>query len=138
MHQFWHLTQSFSIFSQIFRCSVNNLKLCSKQYNKIYILHLIVAPQLSSGWQHNYSTKTRQTGCANEQSMYSLTSMVRNHPCRDERPLWKQRGRRKSQRMPKVIDNIIDGICDIQQHHQCHLWPNVIRLFTATIYKFLQ
>jgi hypothetical protein len=23
-------------------------------------LHLIVAPQLSSGWQHNYSNKTRQ------------------------------------------------------------------------------
>ncbi len=34
-----------------------------------------MAPQLSSGQQHNYSTKTRQTGRANEQSMYSLTSM---------------------------------------------------------------
>jgi len=52
-----------------------NLKLCSKQYNKIFVLHLIVAPQLSSGWQHNYSTKTRQAGHANEQSMYSLMSM---------------------------------------------------------------
>jgi hypothetical protein len=53
-----------------------NLKLCNKQYNIIAILRLIVAPQLSSGWQHNYSTKTRQVGCANEQSMYSLMSMV--------------------------------------------------------------
>jgi hypothetical protein len=35
-----------------------------------------VVPQLSGGWQHNYSTKTRQTGRSNEQSMYSLMSMV--------------------------------------------------------------
>jgi hypothetical protein len=53
-----------------------NLKLCSKQYNKKFVLHLIVAPQLCSGWQHNYSTKTRQAGWANEQSMYSLMSMI--------------------------------------------------------------
>ena len=32
-------------------------------------------PQLSSGQQHNYSTKTRQAGWANEQSMNSLMSM---------------------------------------------------------------
>ncbi len=36
-----------------------------------------MAPQLSSGWQHNYSTKTRLVGWANEQSMYSLMSMDR-------------------------------------------------------------
>jgi hypothetical protein len=36
------------------------------------VLHLIVVPQLSSGWQHNYSTKTRQADWANELSMYSL------------------------------------------------------------------
>ncbi len=48
-----------------------NLKLCSKQYNKKFVLHLIVAPQLGG-----FSTKTRQAGCANEQSMYSLMSMV--------------------------------------------------------------
>ncbi len=53
-----------------------NLKLCSKQYNKNFVLHLIVAPQLSGGWQHYYSTKTRQAGHANEQSMYSLMSIV--------------------------------------------------------------
>ncbi len=54
-----------------------NLKLCSKQINKIAILHLIVAPRLSGDWQHNYSTKTRQAGYANEQSMYySVMSMV--------------------------------------------------------------
>jgi hypothetical protein len=52
-----------------------NLKLCSKQYNKKFVLHLIVAPQLCSGWRHNYSTKTRQAGRADEQSMYSLMSM---------------------------------------------------------------
>jgi hypothetical protein len=33
-------------------------------------------PTDSSGWRHNYSTKTRQVGQANEQSMYSLMSMV--------------------------------------------------------------
>jgi hypothetical protein len=53
-----------------------NLKLCCKEYNKNFALHLIVAPQLSSGWRHNYSTKTRPMGYTNEQSMYSLTSMV--------------------------------------------------------------
>jgi len=54
-----------------------NLKLCSKQYNKKIVLHLIVVPQLCRGWQHNYSTKTRQAGHANEQSMYALMSMLR-------------------------------------------------------------
>jgi hypothetical protein len=53
-----------------------NLKLCGKQYNKIDILHPIVVPQLSGGCQHNYSTKTRQAGRADEQSLYSLMSMV--------------------------------------------------------------
>jgi len=27
-----------------------NLKLCSKQYSKIFVLHLVVTPKLSSGW----------------------------------------------------------------------------------------
>jgi hypothetical protein len=49
-----------------------NLKLSSKQYTKVFLLHLIVVSQLSSGWQHHYSTKRRQVGHANEQSMYSL------------------------------------------------------------------
>jgi hypothetical protein len=52
-----------------------NLKLCTKQYNKIDILHPIVVPQLSGSRQHNYPTKTRELGCANEQSTYSLMSM---------------------------------------------------------------
>ncbi len=52
-----------------------NLKLCSKQYNKKFVLHLIVVPQLGGSWQHNYSTKTRQAVRANEQSMDSLMSM---------------------------------------------------------------
>jgi hypothetical protein len=52
-----------------------NLKLCSKQYNKNFVLHLIVVQELSSGWQHNYSTKTSEAGRANEQSMRSLMSM---------------------------------------------------------------
>jgi hypothetical protein len=56
-----------------------NLKLCSKQYNKKFALHLIVAPQLSSDWWHNYSTKTRLVGRANERSMYSLMSMAPIH-----------------------------------------------------------
>jgi hypothetical protein len=53
-----------------------NLKLFSKKYNKNFVLHLNAALQLSSGWQHNYSTKTRQASHTNEQSMYSLMSMV--------------------------------------------------------------
>ncbi len=57
-----------------------NLDLCSKQYNKKIILHLIVVPQLSSGCQHDYSTKTSQAGCANEQSMYALMSLL----CHDD------------------------------------------------------
>jgi hypothetical protein len=52
-----------------------NLKISSKQYNKFFVLDLIVAPKLSSGWRHNYSTKTRQVGQTNEQPMYSLVSM---------------------------------------------------------------
>jgi hypothetical protein len=56
-----------------------NLKLCSKQYNKYFALHLIVAPQLGSSWQHYYSTKTRQARYGNEQSMYSLMSMLSTH-----------------------------------------------------------
>jgi hypothetical protein len=56
-----------------------NLKLCSKQYNKKFVLHLIVVPQLSSGWRHNYLTKARQVGHANEQSMYSIMSMYHRH-----------------------------------------------------------
>jgi hypothetical protein len=53
-----------------------NLKLCSKQYTEKFVLRLIVVPQLSSGCKHNYSTKTRQAGWANEQYMYSLMSMA--------------------------------------------------------------
>ncbi len=40
-------------------------------------MHLIVAPQLSGGYQHNYPTKTVQAGHANEQSIYSLMSIAR-------------------------------------------------------------
>jgi hypothetical protein len=58
-----------------------NLKLCNKQCNKKFVLHLIVAPQLGAGRQHNYSTKTRQAGHANEQSMYSLMSMLHRIEC---------------------------------------------------------
>jgi hypothetical protein len=52
-----------------------NLKLCSKPCNKIDVLHLIVVPELSGGWQHNYSTKAKQVGHANRQSMYSVMFM---------------------------------------------------------------
>jgi hypothetical protein len=53
-----------------------NLKFCGKQYNKRDLWHRIVAPHLSGGWQHNYSTKARQAGCACEQPIYSLMSMA--------------------------------------------------------------
>ncbi len=52
-----------------------NLQLYSKLYNKTFGVHLFVVPQLSSDWRHNYSSKTRQAGSTNEQSMYSLLSM---------------------------------------------------------------
>jgi hypothetical protein len=57
-----------------------NVKFCRKQYNKIFDLHLIEVPQLSSGLQHDYSTKARKVGRANEQSMYSPMSMVEYYP----------------------------------------------------------
>jgi len=57
-----------------------NLKLCCKKYNKNFGLHLIVVPQLSSGWQNNYTTNTRQVGHANQQCKYSLMSMVLFYP----------------------------------------------------------
>ncbi len=41
-----------------------------------FVLHLIVAPQLSRGWQHNYSMKVRQAGRTDEQSMYSPMSVT--------------------------------------------------------------
>ncbi len=43
---------------------------------KTDLMHQIVAPQLSGGGQHNYSTKTRQAGHAYEQYMYSWLSMI--------------------------------------------------------------
>ncbi len=65
----------FSNFQILSKLHSFNLNLCSIQYNKKIVLHLIVAPQLGGGRQHNYSTKTRQAGRANEQSVYSLMSM---------------------------------------------------------------
>ncbi len=44
-------------------------------------MYLIVAPQLGGGRRHNYSTKTRQAGQANEQYMYSLMSMCITYDC---------------------------------------------------------
>jgi hypothetical protein len=67
----------FYNFFHSFRCCFDfKLKLCHKKYNKIDLLHLIVAPQLSSGRWHNHSTKTRQVGHVNEHSIYSLMAIV--------------------------------------------------------------
>ncbi len=52
------------------------LKLCNKQYYKIDLKHKIAAPQLSGGWQHDYSAKTRQAFHANEQSIHYLSLVV--------------------------------------------------------------
>ncbi len=38
-------------------------------HHGIDLLHPNVVPKLRGGWQHNYSAKTRQAGCANEQSI---------------------------------------------------------------------
>ncbi len=78
IHYFWLPTLSSTFFSKFLDAlwaSQFEFKVCSKQYNKKIVLHLIVMPRLSSGRQHNYSTKTRQAGLANEQSMYFLRSM---------------------------------------------------------------
>jgi hypothetical protein len=40
----------FSNFLMLSELHSLNLKLCSKQYNTKVALHLIVVPQLSSGW----------------------------------------------------------------------------------------
>jgi hypothetical protein len=53
-----------------------NLKLCRKQNKIFFLLHLIVAPEIRGGWGHNYSTKRRQAGRANQPSMYSLMSIA--------------------------------------------------------------
>jgi hypothetical protein len=68
---FWLLTLSsiFVHFYILFELHNFNIKLCSGQYNKIDLLHLIVTPLLGGGWQYTFSTKTRQTSCANEQSI---------------------------------------------------------------------
>ncbi len=64
----------FFIFQRLFQFHNFNLKLCSKQYNKIDLLPQIVVPQLSGARQNKYFTKTRQAGHANEQSINSLSS----------------------------------------------------------------
>jgi len=40
----------FSIFEILFEFHNFNLKLCSKHYNKINLLHLNVVPKLLGGW----------------------------------------------------------------------------------------
>jgi hypothetical protein len=60
---------NFQILPELYNL---NLKLCNKWYDKIYLLHQIVVPQLNGGWQQNYSTKTRQADHANEQSLFSV------------------------------------------------------------------
>jgi hypothetical protein len=47
-----HINSIFYIFKilDILKLHHLNLKLCSKQYNKIDLLHLIVVSQLRGGW----------------------------------------------------------------------------------------
>ncbi len=48
-----------------------NLKLWSKEDNKNFVLHLIVVPQLSSGWEHN--TQPKQGRWAGQWAVYVLS-----------------------------------------------------------------
>ncbi len=48
-----YLLQFFSYF-RYSKFHSFNIKVCSKLSNKVYLLHLIVVPQLIGGWQHNY------------------------------------------------------------------------------------
>ncbi len=60
---------SSTIFSNFWMLSEHrnlNLKLCSKQYCKIDLLHSIVMPQPSGSRQHYFSTKKRQAGRVSE------------------------------------------------------------------------
>jgi hypothetical protein len=63
---------TMSSLSILFELHNFNFNLCSKQNNKINLLHQIVATQLTGGWQHNHSTKKRQAGRKNEQFIFSL------------------------------------------------------------------
>jgi hypothetical protein len=57
-----------------------NLKLCSKQYNKNFLLHLIVAPQLS-----NITTQPKQSWSAAPMSSLCIMKSVYNRSfCFDE------------------------------------------------------
>ncbi len=49
LHYFWLLTLSSTIFQMLSELHSLNFKLCSKQYNKKFVLHLMVVPQLSTG-----------------------------------------------------------------------------------------
>ncbi len=61
MHYFWILTLSCKFF-QIFRCSLSFTVWIQSYVVNGTIRNLFCTWlwQLSSGWQHNYSTKTRQ------------------------------------------------------------------------------
>jgi hypothetical protein len=75
-HAFWLLSLSSTIIFKILdTLGASQFKFKVMWYNKIDLLHLIVAPKLSGGSQHYNSTKTWQAGLANVQSNYSLMSM---------------------------------------------------------------
>jgi hypothetical protein len=74
MYDFWLLTLFSTFFNFLDALWASKFEFKYKQCTKKIVLHLIVVPQLSSGWQHKYSTKTRQASHANEH--YSLMSMV--------------------------------------------------------------
>ncbi len=67
-----HLFFNFYILSKLYNF---NLKFHRKQDYKIDYLSHIVVLQPNGGWQHNYSTKTKQSSCTIKRSIYSLFSM---------------------------------------------------------------
>jgi hypothetical protein len=69
---------SSTFFSNVFiltELHTLDLILCHKLDYKIDLLRWIVVPQLSGGRLHSHSTKTRQAGRDNEQSIYSYLYM---------------------------------------------------------------
>ncbi len=104
-----------------------NLKLCS---NKKIVLHLIVAPQLSSGWWHNYSTKTRQVGWANEQSIYFLMSIVATHDAIEVNDLTYFRVHLPCCLSPRPD---ISSLINKQTYHQLHNTLNYFNIMTRAM-----
>ncbi len=82
---------------------------------------MIVVPQPSSGWCHNYSTKTRKAGWANDQSIYSLMAMVSGclrHSAVGQEGLFRARLQRRPRRAAVGLEGA--EVRRHAHHHRLH------------------